>query len=111
MNDSQVALHAGEDVNEHLSVEVADRKEGSHHHHWYKIGVHTKAEESVPNDSQQLQADNVHREEVREVWRRAGTPLPLLLGTKVEDEDAEREDKEVTADREGRDVDGSIGGV
>lgn len=94
VNNSQVTLHTGQEVKDHLSIEVKYEQVDTNHRHLWKTSVETTAEECEPSDTHQLYDSHVAGKEVGVTQRRARGLFPPSLKTQVEDKTGERKEAE-----------------
>lgn len=101
VNGSQVALHAGQEVEKHLPTSVDIEHVDAYIYHFRVISVDTRCHKYAAEDTHQLYDNHVVGEEVGMVCHHAGALLLPLLETHVEDEDVDRQEDEDAGDGEG----------
>lgn len=104
MNDSQVTIQAGEDVEENLSVRRGRKKPQTNTQRPRHLKEGAAAEETTPGDTDHLHGNHVVGEDVRMTRGRCPGGRALILPsfeTQTEDEDAEGEEDKEVGDGEG----------
>ena len=97
MNNSQVALHTGEEVKQNLS-ECTDSPDAvPYHHHLCEFDTAATEEKCESQDFIQLHDDGVIGDDVTVFGCSCGRVVlfPPLLVTQVEDQEGEREEEDV----------------
>ena len=97
VNNSQVALHTGEEVKQNLSQGGDSPDAVPYIHHLFELDKATTEEDCEPQDFIQLHDNRVIGEDVTVFCcsRGRGSLFPPLLVTQVEDQEGEREQEDV----------------
>lgn len=111
MNDGHEALHAGENVEEHLHARDDGKHVAPHPDHVLLMSEGAAAADQGRTDANHLHGHHVVGEDVDGIHRFAAPQLPPALETKAEDGDGEREEEEDVGDGEAGEDGGAGGGA
>lgn len=112
VNNSQVPLHAGEDVEHGLADRHGPQGGYTHCEQLWKVHEFGVQKDADGHQFTQQHGDGVIGDDVRVTGCRGeGGPFPTLLDAQVDDEDEEREEEEVGHGCNGKDIEASSGTV